>query len=55
MLLGFTDPEHLGSTCRADALSGRSSVLHDNRLGTFHFFLGFAFNTIPLHQYTSIF
>ncbi len=47
-LLSFADLEHLGSASRASALAGRFTILHGNGFDTFHFFLGFALNTISL-------
>ena len=51
--LCFADLEHLGATSRADTLGRGLAVLHGDRLGALHFFLGAAFHTITLHRYTS--
>jgi hypothetical protein len=49
LLLGFANLEHLGAAARADTLSRRSLVLHDDGLGTLHFLLGATLDTITLH------
>jgi len=38
----LADSEYLGAAGRADALGGRSLVLHDNTLGILDLFLGAA-------------
>ena len=47
--MALADAEDLGATSRADSLSCRPAILHDNDLGIVHFSLGPALNTIGLH------
>ena len=45
----FTDTEHLGAANGADALGGRTTILHGDGLGALHLPLGAALYTITLH------
>jgi hypothetical protein len=49
-LFGFADFEHFGAAGSAGAGRGRFVILHSDSLGTFHFFLSAAFNTISFHM-----
>ena len=46
----FADSEYFGATGRADALSCRSLVLHDDALGILDLFLGAALHAVCLHS-----
>ena len=48
-------PEHLSSTCGADALSCRLPILHGYSLGILHFLLGSAFHAIGLRHVNLLF
>ena len=49
MVALFANSEDFGATDRADALSCRSLVLHDDALGILDLFLGSALHTVCLH------
>ena len=51
--LALADPEHLGTTLRADALCRWLSVLHGYGLGVLHLPLGTALHTISFHTISS--
>ena len=55
LVSGFADAEHLGATVGAHTLGGRLAILHGNGPGVLHFPIGAAFNTLGLHQSTSLF
>ena len=47
--LTLADSEYFRATGRADALSCRSLVLHDDALGVLDLFLGAALHAVRLH------
>jgi hypothetical protein len=49
-LFGFADFEHLGAAGSAGAGGSGFLVFHRDSLGTFHFFLSAAFNTVSFHE-----
>ena len=51
--LALADPEHLGTTLRANALGCRLPVLHGYSLGVLHLSLGTALHTIGFHTISS--
>jgi hypothetical protein len=51
--LTFSDAEHLCATGRANTLSSGFAILHSDGFSIFHLFLGSAFYTISLHDFTS--
>jgi hypothetical protein len=50
ILFGFADFEHFSAAGSAGAGCGRLHIFHGDSLGTFHFFLSAAFNTISFHK-----
>jgi len=50
--LRFADTENLGTAGGAGPLGGGFAIFHGNRLGTGHFFFGFAFDAIGFHNFS---
>ena len=54
-ILALPYPEHFGPTYGAHTLSSWLTILHGYALGIFHFPFSAAFDTICLHESTSLF
>lgn len=53
-LFTLSDPEHLCAASRTNTLGRGPSIFHCDFFGVFHFTLGFAFNAISFHLFTSL-